>query len=79
MGSNAASSSRSSTQVRWSEFDAFNVCGGVDSHLKHRPAFGRVKEVGIGPGQGTFQHVRSIAWDVCCVCPLLGLRAALCV
>ena len=68
MGSNAASSFRSSTQVRWSEFDAFNVCGGVDGHLKHGTAFRRVGKVGIGLIQRTFEHARSIAWSVSCVC-----------
>ena len=48
MGSNAANSSRFSEQVGSGEFDAFNVCGGVDGHLKHGTALGRVGEVRIG-------------------------------
>jgi len=51
-------------QVGGIELHAFDIRRGVHGHLKHGPAFGRVKEVGIGPGQGTFQHAASIAWYV---------------
>ena len=61
MGSNAATSSRFSKQVGWGEFDAFNVCGTVDSHPKHGMAFCRIDKVGIGFVQRTFQHAASIA------------------
>ena len=64
MGSNAASSSRSSTQVRWSEFDAFNACGSVDGHFKHGMAFCWIDEVRIGSVQRTSDHGHSIAWSV---------------
>lgn len=61
MGSNAANSSRFSELVGSGEFDAFNVCGGVDGHLKHGKAFCRVDKVRIGSVQRTFEHGHSIA------------------
>ncbi len=67
-GSNAANSSRFSEQVGSGEFDALNVCGSIDDHLKHGMTFCRIDKVGIGSVKRTFEHGRRIAWSVPCVC-----------
>ena len=60
--SDSASSPCLGKQVGGGELDSFNLCGGVDRHLEHLTAFHRVKEIGIGLRQRSFEHGVSIPW-----------------